>query len=97
MSYYEELEGKLEDLNDTDYKITIDDIDEKSIQFCVYDAEVTEEVLNTIKEFLTYINKKGGEMTGISYYPKKYGLQESFGLYYNVDIGEDEVSEEELL
>lgn len=97
MSWYDNITDKLESLNNTDYVIQIDDIDEKSIIFNVQDAEVTEEIIGVIEEVLDFINHKAPiNLCGINYYPSENGNQESFNIYYKLDVGKDEKTEEEL-
>ena len=100
MTYYEEIDRYLENLNaDQDITITIDDIDAESITFSVYDCEVTNESLETIYEVIDYVS--GGRydlnsMTDITHHPSKNGSAECFNLRFEFDVGEDEESEEEL-
>lgn len=98
MTYYEEIENYLENINSKqDIKVTIDDIDAESITFSVYDCEVTEESMDTIYETLHYANNKDLEkLTDITHHPSKNGSAECFNLRFELDIGEDEESEEEL-
>lgn len=99
MTNYEKIERYLEDLNaKQDINIQIDDIDELSVTFSVYDSEVTGESLQTICEVLEWINKKSdlNTMSDITHYPSKNGSQECFNLRFLLDVGEDYESEEEM-
>jgi hypothetical protein len=100
MTYYEDIERKLENLNSkSDIRITIDDINCKSIRFIVYDCEVTDKSLQEIYETLNYIDSKKGDlntMTDIHYYHSIYGSRECFGLRFELSVGEDIRSDDEL-
>lgn len=100
MTYYEKITNKLENLNaGQDINVKIDDIDAKSITFSVYDSEVTEESLDTINEVLEWINiqEKGlNSMTSINYYPPKNGSKGGFNLRFELKVGEDYETEEEM-
>ena len=100
MTYYEEIERYLENLNaSSDILVAIDDIDHKSITFSVYDCEVTEESLNEIYETLQFIDSKKGDLNClncINFHPSKNGSQECFNLRFELPVGEDLRSDDEL-
>ena len=100
MTYYEEIERQLENINaSSDIRVTIDDIDTKSITFSVYDSEVTDESLSQIYEIIHFIDltKDLNTMTDIKYYPAKNIGMECFTLRFEFDIGDDVPTEYDYL
>ena len=100
MTYYEDIEKYLENTNaDDDILVTIDDIDKGSITFSVYDSEVTNESLATIYQVLQYVGRNEADLNTLStitHYPSKNGNAECFNLRFELYVGDDEESEEEL-
>jgi len=96
MSWYKDIEKELESVNDTDIDITIDDIDEKGITFCVYDVEVCEDVLSVIEEVLDFIKKQDNNLFCVTHHNPRITGAECFCFEYRIEVGIDEESSDEL-